>query len=451
MVKTDYEKYIDDILKISPISRFVYGKKDKSTLSHIENSLSDDYFNDINKIITKFEDTTDIELKKELNCIKYNLENKLYLFIYSSYYNFIVNFIYNTNYIYPKNEEYKRSRQKDFDKYIQTSIMRAKEGLRLNITYPKIIIKKFLEQIKTINKYKYLYNFIKKYYYPYCRNEIGLCYIKNGKDIYKNIIKDYIGHLDLTPEEIHNIGLKLVKSKVKLATKYTSKKELMDDCHKYAAYVYDNILDIYFNYKMKKPFVIREVHKDLESSSPLAYYNEIEKAVFINTSYYHEIDKKEIYSLIMHECMHYYHFEYMEHYKVPKYKRYDYSNIAVVEGFAHYMEIYCDDYDDDNNSFSLLRKLRLIVDTGINYYGWTYKQGLDYLNKYLPNKKTDNINEIDRYICMPGQALSYVIGKLHIIELRDVFIAKGGNIKEFHHKLLMEGLASFITIDKVFK
>jgi hypothetical protein len=105
MVKTDYEKYIDDILKISPISRFVYGKKDKTTLSHIENSLSDDYFNDINKIITKFEDTTDIELKKELNCIKYNLENKLYLFIYSSYYNFIVNFIYNTTYIYPKNEE----------------------------------------------------------------------------------------------------------------------------------------------------------------------------------------------------------------------------------------------------------------------------------------------------------------------------------------------------------
>jgi len=141
----------------------------------------------------------------------------------------------------------------------------------------------------------------------------------------------------------------------------------------------------------------------------------------------------------------------MEHYKVPKFKRYDYSNVAIVEGFAHYMEIYCENYDDDNNSFSLLRKLRLVVDTGINYYGWTYKQGLDYLNKYLPNKRTDNANEIDRYICLPGQALSYVIGKLHIIELRDKFLAKGGNIKDFHHKLLMEGLASFITIDKVFK
>ena len=451
MVKTDYEKYSEDIFKISPQMRFLYKKKDKETLSHIEDSLSDEYHNKLKKIMDKYENTKDIELIKELECIKFNLANKLYLFLYSSFFNSIINFIYDTTHVYPKNEEYKRSRQKDFDKYVQTSMMRAKEGLKLKITYPKIIIKKFLDQIKGISKYFYLYNFIKKHYYPYCRTEVGLCYIKNGKEIYKTIIKDHIGHLDITPEEIHQTGLSLIKKKVKLEDKYKSKEELMKDCRKYATHIYDNVISLYFHYKLKSPFIIEQVHKDLESSSALAYYNEIEEKVFINTSYFKELDKKELYSLIMHECMHYYHFKYMDHYNVPKFKRFDYSNVALVEGFAHYMEIYCENYDDDNNSFSLLRKLRLVVDTGINYYGWTYKQAVDYLNKYLPNKKADNTNEVDRYICAPGQALSYLIGKLHIIKLRDAYLAKGGNIKDFHHKLLMEGLASFITIDKIFK
>ena len=106
-------------------------------------------------------------------------------------------------------------------------------------------------------------------------------------------------------------------------------------------------------------------------------------------------------------------------------------------------------YNDDN-IFSLLRKLRLVVDTGINYYGWTYKQALDYLNKYLPNKKTDNLNEIDRYICNPGQSVSYLIGKLHILKLRDFYLKKGGNIKDFHQELLINGISSFNEINKKF-
>jgi uncharacterized protein (DUF885 family) len=93
----------------------------------------------------------------------------------------------------------------------------------------------------------------------------------------------------------------------------------------------------------------------------------------------------------------------------------------------------------------------LVVDTGINYYGWTYKQAYDYMDKYMKNRKTDNINEIDRYICMPAQALCYTIGKLHIIKLRDDYLSKNkGTIKDFHRELLIEGLASFTIINKKF-
>jgi len=449
--KNDYKKYTKDILKISPSDRFLYGFRDKETLSHIENSLSDEYINKIIEINNKYKYTKDIQLKETIELDTYSINNKLYLLLFSSFYNFIIYFIYENKYIYPKNKIYEKSRENDFNIIIKSCIEKAREGIKENITFPKIIIKKFLIQLKSYYKYKYLYNFIKKDYYPFCRNEIGLCYIKNGKDIYKNIIKEYIGNLDITPEEIHDIGKNLIKNSIKIKETYKSKNEFMNDCLRYGKHIYDNIINKYFIYRPKKRFQIVPVPKSLENNSPLGYYNEIENKIFINLSYYYEIDKKEVYSFIMHECIHFFHFEYMKHFKVPKYKMYDYSNIALIEGFAHYMEIYCEDYDDDNNSLSLLRKLRLIVDTGINYYGWTYKQSLNYLNKYLPNKKTDNINEIDRYICMPGQALSYLIGKLHIINLRDYFIKNNkGDIKDFHHQLLIEGLASFSIINKKF-
>jgi len=444
----DFDNYSNEILKITPTLRFVFGKKDKETLSHYENSLNDDYINKINTIIDKYRKTKDIELQIEIYINDIELKNKLYLLLFASQHNFILMFDYMNNNIYPENELYKQSRIKDFDSYVNSCIIRAKEGLKLKITYPKVIIKKFMEQIKSYDKYKFLYQFLKKDYYPKCRTEIGLCHIPNGKSIYTKVIKEHIGFLDLTPEKIHETGLSLIKKRITGSETYSSKEELMQDCLYYANYIYTKIINQYFHYEMDGPFVVEAMADELTDTSPLAYFDDIEGKVAINLSYYNEVNKNEIYALLMHECFHYYHFNFMKFYKVPKYKIYMYSNTSLVEGFAHYMETYCEDYDDDNNSYSLLRKLRLVIDTGINYYGWTYKQSLDFMNKYLPAKKTDNINEIDRCICTPGQSLSYLIGKLHIIELRNNYLKSGGNIKDFHHKLLIDGLASFRTIDK---
>jgi uncharacterized protein (DUF885 family) len=449
-MKNDYESYINDYFKLSPVLRFIYGKKDKECLSHYDNVFSDDYMNKVEEIIDKYKDTKHNELKIEIENMKYVLDNKLYLLLFSSYVNFIVEFNYDTNNIYPKNEKYKKSRQIDFDKYILSVIEKAKIGIKLKITYPKIIIKKFLTQIKNEEHYKHLYNFIKNNYYPYCRNEIGFCYLKNGKEHYKFLINEYIGNLDITPEEIHKIGLELPKKRIISTNKFSSRDEMMQTCLDYSNYLYDNFIEQYFHFKPKQRFILVPVPLELEKSSALGYYNDLEQKVFINLSYYNEISKNEIKTLIMHECFHFYHFKYMKHLNLPKYSYYSYNNIALVEGFAHYMEIYCDDYDDLNNINTLVRKLRLVVDTGINYYGWTYKQAFDYMKKYLPDKITDIKNEIDRYICMPGQAVCYYIGKIHIIKLRDEYLKNGGNIKDFHYKLLKHGLASFTTINKEF-
>jgi len=446
----DYENYSKDILKITPTLRFIFGKKDKETLSQFENSLSDDYILTIKQILDKYRNTQDIELQYQIKINDLDINNKLYLLLFASQENVIIMFNHLNNDIYPKNEVYKQQRLKDFDNYINSMIIRGKEGLKLKITYPKIIISKFMSQIKKLERYNHLYKFLKKDYYPYCRTEIGLCYIPNGKELYKQIIKEYIGFSDLTPEEIHEKGLSLIKKKISNNDSYESEEELLKDCYYYSQYIYDSIIDKYFHYKIKKPFVIEEVSEELKSTFPLAFYDSIDEKIFINTSYYREITKSEIYSLLMHECFHHYHFNFMKYYKIPKYKIYIYSNYALVEGFAHYMETYCENYDDDNNFYSLLRKLRLVVDTGINYYGWTYKQAFDYMNKYIPNKKTDIISELERYICIPGQSLSYLIGKIEIIKMRDNYLNSGGNIKDFHHKLLIEGLATFKTFEKKF-
>jgi len=446
----DYDNYMKDCFKLSSVERFIFGKRDKETLSHIDNYLTDEYLEAERKIIEKYEKTTDLELSLLISIDKFSNDYQLHYFLFSSYNNFILDFENDNKNLYLKNEVYKKSREKDFNELLKSHIHRAKEGLKLKITYPKMIIKIFLEQIKNKHKYSTIYNFVKNHYYPYCRNEIGLCYVKNGRDIYKNLLRESIGCLDISPEEIHQIGLDLLKNSKKKTSKqsYKSREEMFEDCLKYGKFVYDEVLSKYFHFKPKKPFKIIAMDDEEERNSPLGYYKPLEKKVFINLSYYNEISKNEIHSLIMHECFHSFHFDFMKFHKIPKYKYYKYFNTALVEGFAFYMEIYCDNYDDNNNEMTLMRKLRLVVDTGINYYGWTYKKSFDFMKSYMPTKISDIKNEIERYICMPTQAVSYMIGKIHILKLRDKY---QGDIRDFHEKILIEGLASFKTIDKIFE
>jgi hypothetical protein len=443
-----YKNYFDDLIKINPSLSYNLGNRDKKSCSRVTNDLSDEYLSLFYKLSLKYANTDDIELKFELDYIKYFFEYKIYLyFIICPFDNTIINFYYENK--SKEHKKYKKTRIADFNKYIKSIIIRLKEGLKLKITIPYIICIKFMKQIKDCNKE--LYNFIKNDYLNKCRKTIGLCHLPNGKKIYKILLKNTLGGLSKTPEEIHNLGLSIIKKMKKPKNKdfYTSKKKLFKDCQKLALHIYDNIIEKYFHYKPSKPFTLEIVSKELEKTTSLAYYMPSTDIVYINLYYYREVDKQSLYSLLMHECLHQYHFRLMKYYKLPYYQMYGYENNTLIEGFAHYMEIYCEDYDDSDD-YSILRKLRLVVDTGINYYGWTYEKTFNYMNKYLPNRTNDIINEIDRYICMPGQSLCYLIGKLEIIKMRDKFLKeKRGTIKDFHHKLLIKGPASFLTLHKI--
>lgn len=452
----DYINYFNDVIKYDLILKYIIDEKTNKNgmLLNYPNCLNDTFINNDKKIIKKYSNTNDEQLKIIINQSKYYYKHKIYLYnLFSAYHNDIIDFEYYNNNIYkPKSKKYIKQRENDYINYLIYLIKYLNLSLKLKITVPYMICKIFMKDIKPYKKYKFLYLYLQKIYLKKCRKTLGLYDLPNGKLVYKYLIKKETGGIKLSPQKIHKYGLKILPKKVPKIDKkdyYTSKEDLFNDCIKVSLYIYDNIIDKYFHFKPEKPFDIRKVPEKMEETSSLAYYDELTDAVYINMKFYKECNKKSLYSLLMHECFHQYHFRFLKHYNIDYYKIYGYYNNAFVEGFAHYMEIYCENYDD-NNEYSLLRKLRLVVDTGINYYGWNYKKAFNFMSKYIHKRKKDIHNEILRYISIPAQSLGYNLGKREIIKLRDKYLKKNkGTIKDFHHNLLINGIVSFEYLKKI--
>ena len=123
---------------------------------------------------------------------------------------------------------------------------------------------------------------------------------------------------------------------------------------------------------------------------------------------------------------------------------------AYGEGWALYSESLGSElglYTGPYQYFGMLsaemhRAIRLVVDTGLHAKGWTREEAIQYSLENEAESEAGIISEIERYMAMPGQALSYKIGQLKIIELRQKAEAKMGDqfaIKEFHNKVLESG------------
>jgi uncharacterized protein (DUF885 family) len=144
---------------------------------------------------------------------------------------------------------------------------------------------------------------------------------------------------------------------------------------------------------------------------------------------------------------------------VPRYRRHlDVELCAFNEGWGLYAERLADEIGLYSNpitrlgmvSFAALRACRLVVDTGLHQFGWSRRQAIDFMYDHTATTRDNAVNEIDRYIAWPGQALAYVTGKREIVRLRERAQRALGprfELRGFHHAVLRNGAIPLTLLD----
>lgn len=382
-----------------------------------------------------------------------------------------------------------------------------KNGLKHNMTYPKRLVLQLILQMedaisnntkdnnfnhnhkiptscksKFINSIEqYLITSMKKLtiflitkYLKKSRDTIGLKYLKNGRELYDEYVREYT-YQDFSATKVHEIGLKQVeyfmkkllelKEKMKFSQdlihyfthmrqhgegKFKDKKELFDYLDKLKKRIYETIFLPNFQDTItdKEMYLVKSVPKGNKSMS--AYYqlpdldNDTKGTFYFNTFELDKINKDELLVLSVHEGNPGHHYEYFYHNRNNKslYKKFTtYSTYS--EGWALYCELLTIPKNDYEYFwmiiYSLHRAIRLVVDTGIHWYGWSYEQSFIYMKSQLPFDDKMIKDEIYRYVDDPGQALCYTIGCLSVLKLRKKFLEKHDDIKLFHELILKIG------------
>ncbi len=350
---------------------------------------------------------------------------------------------------------------------------REKEDLRTS--YSRMI------KEKIIPAYEKLYQFMGTEYQGAGRESSGIADTPQGEAYYKHQIK-YYTTTEMTAEEIHQLGLKEVarilaemdkikeevgfKGNIKAFFNYVrNKKELMPYTDPQQVLANFNAIhekmkpqiDKLFDLKPKTSFEVRRTEAFREASAS-AEYNQGSLDGTRPGIFYVPIPnvaKYNIYSdedLFLHEAIPGHHFQIslqQENKALPDFRKtLIYS--AFAEGWALYSESLGKElglFTDPYQYFGMLgaemhRAIRLVVDTGLHSKGWTREEAIQYSLDNEAESEAGITSEIERYMANPGQALSYKIGQLKILELR----AKAENelgdafeIREFHNQVLKSG------------
>jgi uncharacterized protein (DUF885 family) len=331
---------------------------------------------------------------------------------------------------------------------------------------PNTIKSQFIKAIQKyiINNIKRLNTFVTNEYLSYCIDDIGLCAYAGGKKYYELLCKQEILP-NLTPDTIHQFGIKELKRDLALKKKLADKigcEDIDDYMYKHNKYfkTSDEIMKLLEiqrknqHSKLHKLF-FQDIDK-LYDIKPIAEYNMNMTAYYIgpnksnggvgtffmNVMKPKRISHYELLVLSIHEGVPGHHYEGHLLYKSDKS---DYVKNTLYSGYSEGWGLYCESLYEYTNwkeyyyslQYRIERSLRLIIDTGIHYYGWNYDKCFDYMKSYLKNESDSFIDDqILRYSANPVQALTYKIGEQVILFLKKEFMKKNKDLKAFHKIIL---------------
>ena len=333
---------------------------------------------------------------------------------------------------------------------------------------------------KVIPAYLKLHQFFEESYLPACRISIGIKDINNGKKYYEYLARKFTT-TTLTPQEIHNIGLREV-ARIKTEMEAVIKevkwqgtfKGFLDDLRSNPKFYYETSEELFeaylatskridpelvniFKVLPSMPYGLKPIPIESAPDTTTAYYQrpaaDGSRAGYYYVNLYRpEVRPKyEIEVLSVHEAVPGHHLQIalaME-LDLPNFRKYG-GVTAFVEGWGLYSEslgydlgLYKDPYSQFGQlTYDMWRAIRLVVDTGMHYFDWSRQDAINYFLDNSAKTKQDVMNEVDRYINWPGQALAYKIGQLKIQELKDRAKKELGDsfdIKDFHHEVLKRG------------
>jgi uncharacterized protein (DUF885 family) len=340
---------------------------------------------------------------------------------------------------------------------------------------------------EVIPAYKEFSQFIATQYAPQGRTALSVESLPDGKERYLNDIRSRTTVSNLSPAEIHEIGLHEIeriqadmlaiakslgfkdlasfRESLKTNAKYipTSSEQILDDFRKYIAQMQPKLQDL-FGYIPGSPVTVEAI-PEFQAAAATHYQTGTPDGkrpgrVVVATSNFAHRTLVDDEATAYHEGIPGHHMQQsvaQQMTGLPKFRQHA-GNSGYIEGWALYAEqlgkevgFYQDPISDYGRlSSELFRAVRLVVDTGLHSENWSRDQVVEFFRKYEAVDEPTIQSETDRYIAWPAQALSYKLGQLKFRELRDRAQKELGakfDIRSFHDEMLNGGVLPLDLLD----
>lgn len=338
--------------------------------------------------------------------------------------------------------------------------------------------------------YRQLLDFYNREYLPKTRTTLGAADLPSGREYYQQQIRQYTT-LDLTPEQIHQIGLseiariekemQAILKEVKFEGDLAAFNQMLrtdprfypksaEELLKEAAWIakrMDGKLPALFGRLPRLPYTVEPVPETLAPKYTSGRYAPPPAGgtqpgrYWVNTYKFETRPLYNLEALTLHEAVPGHHLQgslARELEDLPMFRRFLYHS-AFGEGWGLYSEwlgleagFYTDPYRNFGRlTYEAWRACRLVVDTGVHAMGWTRQQMIDYLAAHTALPLQEVETETDRYISWPGQALAYKLGEIKIKELRrkaEKELGEKFDVREFHDNVLGHGSVPLDVLEK---